>query len=282
MLEGFFRIVKKEIRDYRQERFQNRQAFKGYREGLNEIKYVDFLSDSELLQLNNILKWNCFTVDRHGRRFGRGAWEGKRSDPEIIPDRRILLFNDRFNLSKRLVLEIGCFEGIHTIGLSMYAKKVIAVDARIENVVKTIVRCSLFGYHPTVFKLDVDKRPLEEKLLAADVAYHVGVLYHLKDPVRHLLELGGFIRAGLLLDTHYALDEEAVHSYEVNLKPYRYKQYRESGYSDVFSGMYDHSKWLRLDDIVTILRIAGFEKVDILETRRERNGPRALLIAERN
>ena len=46
--------------------------------------------------------------------------------------------------------------------------------------------------------------------------------------------------------------------------------------------MYDHSKWLRLDDIVTILRIAGFEKVDILETRRERNGPRALLIAERN
>ena len=73
MLEGFLRIVKKEIRDYRRERFQNRQAFKGYTESLHKIKYVDFLSDSELMQLNNILSWNCFTVDRHGRRFGRGS-----------------------------------------------------------------------------------------------------------------------------------------------------------------------------------------------------------------
>ena len=282
MLEGFFRIVKNELRHYRQERFQNRQAFKGYRERLNKIKYVDFLSDSELMQLNNILSWNCFTVDRYGRRFGRGSWEGKRSDPEVIPDSRILLFNDRFNLSERLVLEIGCFEGIHTIGLSMYAKKVIAVDARIENVVKTIVRCSLFGYHPTVFRLDVEKRPLDEKLLAADVAYHVGVLYHLKDPVRHLLELGGFIRSGLLLDTHYALNEEATDTYEVNFKPYRYKKYREGGYADVFSGMYDHSKWLRLEDIMNVLRTAGFRNVSVIEERQERNGPRVLLMAERN
>ena len=282
MLEGFFKIVKNELRHYRQERFQNRQAFKGYRERLNKIKYVDFLSDSELMQLNNILSWNCFTVDRYGRRFGRGSWEGKRSDPEVIPDSRILLFNDRFNLSERLVLEIGCFEGIHTIGLSMYAKKVIAVDARIENVVKTIVRCSLFGYHPTVFRLDVEKRPLDEKLLAADVAYHVGVLYHLKDPVRHLLELGGFIRSGLLLDTHYALNEEATDTYEVNFKPYRYKKYREGGYADVFSGMYDHSKWLRLEDIMTVLRIGGFRNVNVIEKRQERNGPRVLLMAERN
>ena len=282
MLEGFFRIVKNEMRHYRQERFQNRQAFKGYRERLNKIKYVDFLSDSELMQLNNILSWNCFTVDLYGRRFGRGSWEGKRSDPEVIPDSRILLFNDRFNLSERLVLEIGCFEGIHTIGLSMYAKKVIAVDARIENVVKTIVRCSLFGYHPTVFRLDVEKRPLDEKLLAADVAYHVGVLYHLKDPVRHLLELGGFIRSGLLLDTHYALNEEATDTYEVNFKPYRYKKYREGGYADVFSGMYDHSKWLRLEDIMNVLRTAGFRNVSVIEERQERNGPRVLLMAERN
>jgi len=66
------------------------------------------------------------------------------------------------------------------------------------------------------------------------------------------------------------------------VEAYRYKQYRESGYADVFSGMYDYSKWLRLDNIVTILRIAGSEKIDILETRGEQNGPRSLLIAERN
>jgi tRNA (mo5U34)-methyltransferase len=37
-------------------------------------------------------------------------------------------------LSNKDVLEIGCFEGIHTIGLCNYSRRVYAVDSRIENV----------------------------------------------------------------------------------------------------------------------------------------------------
>jgi tRNA (mo5U34)-methyltransferase len=269
------------IHRYRRKNFRDRLPLKGYEEQRNETKFVDLLSDADLIELNNILDWNCFTVDRHGRRFGNAAWRGKRSKPEVIPDRRILLLNDRFDLATKHVLEVGCFEGNHTIPLCQYAKKVTAIDARIENVVKTIVRCSFFGYCPTVFKWDVEERPTDVGLLKADVAYHVGVLYHLKDPVRHLLDLGSLIQSGVLMDTHYALEEEVGETYEADGRSYRYKRYREPGSAEVFSGIYDHSKWLMLRDITEALFHAGFTKVEVIETRNERNGPRVLLIGKR-
>jgi tRNA (mo5U34)-methyltransferase len=163
----------------------------------------------------------------------------------------------------------------------MFAKKVTAVDARIENVVKTLARCALFGYSPTVFTCDVEAGFTELIKVDADIACHIGVLYHLKDPVRHLLGLSTLVHQGVLLDTHYATEEETQKAYDVNGKSYRYKKYREINAS-VFAGIHDHAKWLRLDDIVRLLSESGFEHVEIIETRRERNGARALLLAERH
>lgn len=255
--------------------------FGGYTEHRHEIPFVDPLRDEDLSTLNGLLRWNAFTVDRHGRRFGGVAWAGKRDRPQEVPDRRILLLNERFGLADKHVLEFGCFEGIHTVGLAMFAQKVTAVDGRIENVTKTIVRAAFYGCHPTVFKHDVEEVPVRVDLLQADVLHHVGVLYHLSDPVRHLLEIGKYIRSGIMLDTHYALPEEARGSYVVNGREYMYKWYREGGLGDVFSGLRRHSKWLPLDVITGLLQESGFGKVELAETRVERNGPRALLIARR-
>ena len=261
----------------------NELPFTGSSDQRNAIKFVDFLADDDLQELNNILRWNCFVVDSHGRRFGNQARTDKRNTPQIIPDRRILLMDKYFDLSDKHVLEIGCFEGIHTIGLSHYAKSVTAFDSRIENIVKTIIRSSLFGVYPTIFKLNIEEEQSTQNhnLLSADVMHHVGVFYHLKNPVQHLLDLKKYIRLGLMLDTHYSLEKDAKDSYEVNGKTYFYKKYREKGYGDVFSGMYESSKWLKLDDIVSILKEVGFDKVDIVEHRDERNGPRVLLLAKK-
>ena len=263
-------------------RFQSALPLKGFQQQLLKTPFVDPLSDADLIELNTLLKWKCFTVDRKGRRFGNAAWKGKRCEPQIIPDRRILLMHERFDLTTKHVLEVGCFEGIHTIGLSQYARKVTAIDSRMENVVKTIVRCAFFGVHPTVFKCNLEEQSINTDLIAADVAHHVGVLYHLKNPVQHLLNLGQHIRLGVLLDTHYALENEANESLTANGKTYRYKRYKEAGHEDVFSGMYDHSKWLTIDDIVAILKGSGFKNVEIVETRNERNGPRILMIAQKS
>lgn len=243
--------------------------------------HVDVLCNDDLIKLNALFDWNCFTVDALGRRFGSVGWNNKRINPEIIPDRRILLMQNLFNLKNKSVLEIGCFEGIHTVGLSQYAKNLIAVDSRLDHVAKTLMRCAMYGYYPKVFKCDIESPLQVTNELTADVLHHVGVLYHLKDPISHLLNIGDYIKEGLMLDTHYALPEECTSSYVVNGISYRYKYYQEYGVNEAFSGMYDHSKWLTLDDIISCLKISGFKKISIIEQRNERNGPRVLLFAQR-
>lgn len=244
---------------------------------------LEGLSDEELSRLNRLLPWSCFTVDGRGRRFGDAAWTGKRQDPQPIPDRRILLMDDRFGLDGRHVLEIGCFEGVHTTALAKRAARVTAIDSRVENVVKTIVRCAFHGWHPEVFTCDVEVPRAMESLASLDVelVHHVGVLYHLRNPVEHILALGSVAQHGLMLDTHVADLSRAVHTMEFEGDKIPYMRFEESGVGDAFSGMYSHAKWLPLPVVVDLLHRAGFRSVDVLEARAERNGPRVLIMAGR-
>lgn len=244
-------------------------------------KYVDPLSDEELKELNRILRWNCFTVDGHGRRFGRRARPGKRDAPQEFPDRRLKIMDDAFGLAGKHVLEVGCFEGVHTVGLCRAAARVTAIDSRIENVVKTIVRCALFDTHPTVFKCDLDV-PTDVALLPrVDLVHHVGVLYHLVDPVSHVFDIAQHVRDGLLLDTHVARPGEDTSAYSARGKTYSYRHYNEGGKAAVFAGMGDHAKWLCTDTLLSLLHDAGFAHTTLQETRDERNGLRVLVLARR-
>lgn len=119
-------------------------------EGRTQTKYVDDLSDADLSRLNDLLPWQCFTLDSNGRRFGKQASAKKRNLPQAIPDHRITELNRRFPLAGLSVLEVGCFEGVHTIALAGYGAKVVGIDSRIENVAKTMVRTWSFGFEATV------------------------------------------------------------------------------------------------------------------------------------
>jgi len=246
-----------------------------------QTKYVDNLSEAELKELNQILRWNCFTVDSKGRRFGQRARSGKRDTPQLVPDRRLKIFHDEFHLTGKHVLEVGCFEGVHTVGLCNRAAKVTAIDSRIENVVKTIVRASLFGCYPTVFKCDLDI-PEDVKLLpTVDLLHHVGVLYHLVDPVAHIFDIARQVKEGMMLDTHVARQGEDKLSYEVRGKSYNYRNFKEGGKAEVFAGMGDHAKWLSIDTLLSVLGDAGFTQSRVLEERDERNGLRVLILTRR-
>ncbi len=242
--------------------------------------FVNMLSDEELMELNELLPWHCFTTDSHGRRFGRPAGATKRNLPQELPDRRIVMMNQRFDLADKHVLEIGCFEGVHTIALAGYAAHVTAIDSRIGNIVKTMVRCGFHDVHPVVRKCNIEDAA-EFSGFHADVVHHVGVLYHLKDPVSHVRALGKQAGIGVMLDTHYCHPEQAACTYIVDGKPFRYQRQGEHGCLDPFSGMYDHAKWLTLECLEALLKEAGFWSVDLAETRDERNGPRALIFARR-
>jgi tRNA (mo5U34)-methyltransferase len=160
---------------------------------------------------------------------------------------------------------------------------VTAIDARVDNVVKTIVRCALHGCHPTAFTCDIESPTAAEELAGLDVdfVHHVGVLYHLRDPVSHVRTLGRIAGNGLLLDTHVAPTDQATEVFVVDGETYPYMRYAEGGKDEVFSGMYDHAKWLPVDTLVGLLGDAGFTSVDVIEERAERNGPRVLILAGR-
>lgn len=231
------------------------------------------------MELNRILRWHSFVTDSRGRRFGGIAWQGRSEKAKRFPNKRTLLMHEAFNLEGRTVLEVGCHEGVHTLGLCRLGARVTAVDGRIENVVKAIVRTAMFDYHPRIFACNVEERPLPVELLAAEFCHHVGVLYHLRDPVSHLFDLGSLISRGILLDTHYALDDEAHDSYDVEGESYPFRVYGEFGYSEVLSGMYDHAKWLPLRVILELLRRVGFTNILKVEPRIGTQGPRVLILA---
>lgn len=242
---------------------------------------LDSLSDHDLRSLNELLDWNCYLLDGRGRRFGNIARPGKRMAPERIPDRRIVLLDERFGLKERDVLEFGCFEGIHTAGLCALGARVTAIDARVDHVVKTIVRCSLLGHSPAVFTCNLEHPADCQRLPRAELLHHVGVLYHLADPVTHLRNLHRWATVGVMLDTHYAEQGAATGTYVVDGEAYPCLVYREAGAREAFSGMRAYSRWLTLDVIIGLLADSGFADVEVVERRAERNGPRALLFARR-
>jgi hypothetical protein len=255
-------------------------AKRRYDDGRISIPGVELLGDEELEQLNELLPWHCFTVDSSGRPFGKPAWEGKRADPQKIPDPRIELFDERFGLAGKHVLEVGCFEGVHTTALCARAGSVTAVDGRIENVVKTIVRCAFFDQHPKVLACDLENPQLPRELLEADLCTHIGVLYHLTDPVGHLHQLADWVGEGLALDTHVARADELNGEYEAHGRSYPFRKWNEQQ-TDPFSGMRAHAKWLLLEDLQQVLTDAGFGTIDLVEERDERNGARVLLFARK-
>jgi tRNA (mo5U34)-methyltransferase len=242
-----------------------------------EIKRIDCLSDADLESLNDLLPWAAFVEDLRGRRFGRPS---KRDRSQIIPDQRIVRLDRMLGLSGKRVLEVGCFEGLHTVGLAQLGALVTAVDARLENVVKTVVRCWGFDVRADVQLWDVEEPPPGSPP-ACEILFHVGVLYHLVDPVRHLSYIAPLASEGILLDTHYARPSEADAEYSCEGRAYRYRRQTEGARSSPFAGTGDHAKWLLEDDIAHLMSDAGFRSVEVIERREERNGPRLLLIARR-
>lgn len=249
--------------------------------GYQKSKRLDTLADEDIVALNAMLPWHSYICDSLGRRFGVPSSPNKRNQASMLPDYRSLLLNERYNLESLKVLEVGCFEGLHTSSLAMFGASVVAVDSRIENVVKTLVRSNFLGFSPSCYQWDVETECKFEEVLWCSICHHVGVLYHLKDPVSHLQYLSQFIGRALLLDTHIALPDQTTSELDCPWGPLKTKIFHESGYKDPFSGMGAVSHWLLLDDLLKILNKCGFRSVEIVEERPERNGPRVLLLAEK-
>lgn len=245
-------------------------------EALSSGLLINTLSDDELIRLNKMLPWQVFTTDAKGRRLGNFAWEGKRQEPQSLSDPRIheLL---ACSIGKEVV-EVGCLEGVHTIGLCMKGANVTAIDGRLENLVKTQVRSMLYGYTPKLMLIDLDE-DLPESFGFYDACFHVGVLYHLSKPIEHLMKLLPRIKESILLDTHIASKDSVVSPYP-GFEEFEFSEYKEFGRNDIFSGLREKSRWLTLGSLRTILESQSFE-ICLEEVRDERHGARVKIKASR-
>lgn len=106
-------------------------------------------------------------------------------------------------LKGRTVLDIGCGNGYHCWRmLGAGAKAVIGVDPMLLNVMQFLTIKKLYGAAP-IHVLPLGIQDIPAGLKSFDTVFSMGVLYHRRSPIDHLLELRDTLQPGgeLVLET---------------------------------------------------------------------------------
>jgi tRNA (mo5U34)-methyltransferase len=121
----------------------------------------------------------------------RSDWKWDRLKNHIAP------------LKHRFVLDVGCGNGYHCWRmLGAGAKMVVGIDPMLLNVMQFQLIRKLYGEAP-VYVLPLRIENLPYGLKAFDTVFSMGVLYHRRSPIDHLLELRDCLQPGgeLVLET---------------------------------------------------------------------------------
>ena len=145
--------------------------------------------------LRQLHPWRKGPYDLHGIHIDtewRSDWKWNRLASHIAP------------LAGRTVLDVGCGNGYHcwrTAGSG--AKLVIGIDPSQLFLAQFLAVQRYLGAHWPVYLLPLGIEALPANLEGFDTIFSMGVLYHRRSPLDHLLELKGCLRAGgeLVLET---------------------------------------------------------------------------------
>jgi len=161
----------------------------GEKSDLDSEQQIDLLE-----QLKAFHPWRKGPYDIFGVHIDtewRSDWKWDRLKQEISP------------LDNRFVLDVGCGNGYHCWRmLGAGAKMVVGVDPLLLNVIQFQVMRKMYGEAPVyVLPIGLEKVPAETKIF--DTVFSMGVLYHRRSPIDHLLELKDCLRPGgeLVLET---------------------------------------------------------------------------------
>jgi hypothetical protein len=188
------------------------------------------------------------------------------------------------------ILELGPLEGGHTYMLDRAgAKSVTAIEALKSGYLKCLIAKEVLGITSAHFLLGNFIPWLEAEHRRFDVIWTAGVLYHLTEPLK-LLELVAARTDKIYLWTHF-YDDDAVPSY---LKarnvafggttiPQFERPYFITGRRTFCGGVYSGRVWLRRSDILKVLEILGFKRIEIaFEDHTSQLGPSFAIVAQKN
>jgi tRNA (mo5U34)-methyltransferase len=145
--------------------------------------------------LQGFMPWRKGPFDLYGIHIDsewRSDWKWQRLTKHISP------------LKNRLVLDVGSGNGYFCWRmLGDQARMVIGVDPLILNVMQFQLIRQLYGGEPPVYILPCGLEDLPANLSIFDTVFSMGVLYHRRSPIDHLLELKACLRPGgeLILET---------------------------------------------------------------------------------
>lgn len=213
---------------------------------------------------------------------------------EFGDDYRIKYITHFIDVRGKNVLELGPYEGQHTIILEkMGAKKITSLEGRAENLEKCLRIKKKYRLENTEFILKniEDLYEGHDKLKSRqqyDLVFCFGLLYHLPDPVK---ALSWMKKQGkqLLLGTQYVEESDLSYYQSSDFQPFTYtsgrKKYRgmkhqEGGLIDTASGMSAYSVWLYESELVKALTAAGYKKIHILGKDLQCNLPHITVLAE--
>lgn len=107
-------------------------------------------------------------------------------------------------LKNRIILDVGCGSGYHAWRmLGEGAQHVVGIDPNNLFLIQFEAIKKYCGPHSPIHFLPVRMEDVPPQLEAFDTTFSMGVLYHRKSPIDHLLELKGTLRNGgeLVLET---------------------------------------------------------------------------------
>lgn len=145
--------------------------------------------------LQELIPWRkgpYFVHDTHIDTEWRSDWKWDRVLPHLAP------------LKDRLILDVGCGNGYHCWRmLGAGAKRVIGIDPSPRFIVQFHMIKHFAGADYPIDVLPVGIEDVPEKLQAFDTVFSMGVFYHRRSPMDHLLELKNALRPGgqLVLET---------------------------------------------------------------------------------
>lgn len=157
-------------------------------------------------------------------------------------------------LAGRAILDVGCGNGYYALRMAdAGARAVIGVDPMVLYVMQFLaLEYFLRPQGVAVLPLRLDELP--QNVRKFDTTFSMGVLYHQRSPIDHLLQLKGMLRQGgqLVLETLYIPGEEA----SACTPPERYARMR--------------NVWLlpTVAELMTWLRRTGFLDIEVIDKSR--------------